>query len=168
MEEDNAPALPAAMNMEARIEAFTAVLTNIVAINAQQRARMLNNGVEVAEDLTMMDEQTMLDIFPTTGATTLNAMQKMRLKALRKWAMDQTQELQEDQVLEPQDFTQDVCRKIQMKLAYAKKSERSDSGQKASAGSPGTFNGKADKWSVSNLHIWDKFVANLTFHSFMF
>jgi len=85
---------------------------NIIGLTAGQSARMTNNGIDVIEDFTVIDEDTMLEIFPTTGNNALGAMQKMRLKALHRWTMQKAQELDDIQEMDVREFTADVCHKI--------------------------------------------------------
>lgn len=100
-----------------RMAAFNAVLLGVIGLTPAQSIKMTQNGVAVVDDITRLDENTILEIFPTTGATALSAMQKMKLKSLRQWAINKIKELGEGQVLTAAEFTNDVSRKTQLKLA---------------------------------------------------
>ncbi len=129
---------------------FTAVLLDVVGLTAQQCNRMTQNGIVVIDDITLLDEETLMDVFPTTGQGLLMAMPKMKLKSLRTWALTKLQELNNNAELNVTDFNVAMCRKIQHKLATQKVGDKSETTKPTFSGTLETFNGRAKDWDKSN------------------
>jgi hypothetical protein len=67
---------------------FTTVLMNVMWLTPAQAARMNQEVFANGNDLTFIDEDTLLEIFPEQPRNNwLAAMVKMRLKAFRVWAI---------------------------------------------------------------------------------
>ena len=100
-----------------------------------------------------MDEGTLLGTFPDVGNNALGALAKMKLKALRIWAINKIQEHQGDEtLLNVMEFTQVECRKIQRKIALQGKGDQPDT-KSAFSGKLGTFTGKMKDWPTANRKL---------------
>jgi hypothetical protein len=122
----------------------------------------VDQGLLVAKDLTRLDEESLMNIFPSAGALVIKAMAKMKLKTLRVWTINQSNLIKDpDENIEILYFMEDICDKQQRKLALMDKSTKDGSQSKMAAGvTPGTFNGKGAAWPSSKR----KFLAYLGQH----
>jgi hypothetical protein len=79
----------AAQAIHAQLQAdFMNVLINVVRLTAAQANLMNQEGFLIGDDLTFIDEETLLEVFPEQPLNMcLTAMVKMRLKAFRAWAI---------------------------------------------------------------------------------
>jgi hypothetical protein len=93
----------------------------------------------------------MLDVFPTAGRQSLTAMSKMRLKVFRVWAVSHVQEDEnDDQIVNLDDFTLEVCIKVQRKIALKKKEKTGDGTKSTYSGTLYGFSGKMRDWTTAN------------------
>ena len=127
-------------------ELFAACMTEVVIMTPVQIARFVANGVQTAEDIAMLDSETLMGI----PLDTMSAMTKMRLKTLKSWVDTSFDELvgQPTGTLDISMFTGEICRELQRKLSRKggasvtwKSSVQSDVKDGI-----GTFNGKIHNW----------------------
>ena len=83
---------------------------NVVKMTPAQMARLVNNGVSTAEDVAMLDSDTLMSI-PQDG---MPAMTKMRLKTLKQWVDAEFDQVigQPTSTLDIRKFTVEVCRDL--------------------------------------------------------
>ena len=119
---------------------------NVVKMTPAQMARLVNNGVSTAEDVAMLNSDTLMSI-PPDG---MPAMTKMRLKTLKQWVDAEFDQVigQPTGTLDIRKFTVEVCRDLQRKL-----SRKGGVGVTFKASTQpdvkdgiGTFNGKISTW----------------------
>jgi hypothetical protein len=164
-----APGAAAAAALQLRRDEFEDVLMNIVGLNRGQFNHIVSEGLEVAEDLIRLDEDSLLGIFPAAGALAIKAMARMKLKTLRAWTINQSNLLEDpSEDIEILYFTEDVCDKLQRKLALADIATKDGSQAKVATGiTPGTFNGKGVAWppppNGNCWPTWDNTVVDLVF-----
>jgi hypothetical protein len=65
-------------------------LRNIVGLTAGQFNHIVDQGLSVAKNLICIDEDSLLEIFPSAGALLLKAMAKLKLKTLRAWTINES------------------------------------------------------------------------------
>jgi hypothetical protein len=90
-----APQAAAATALQLRRDEFEDVIMNIVGLTRQQFNHLVDQGLDVAEDLILLDEDSLLEIFPSAGVLSLKAMAKMKLKTLRAWTINQSNLLED-------------------------------------------------------------------------
>ncbi len=135
-------------------QAFNRILGNVVELSRIQRAQLINQGFRVVSDLSVVDEDSLIEIFPTTGDLALTAMAKMRLKAFRIWTINKVQELNNTGIIDPNDFTREVCEKIQRKLALKRKEGKStDTTKSIFSGTLDNFSGREKDWQTANRKL---------------
>ena len=139
-------------------EEFATCTTAVVIMTPAQLNRLLNNGISTAEDMAMLDNETLMAIMP--DATT-SAMIKMRLKTLKSWIDREFNTVvgQPSGTLDIRRFTPEVCRDLQRTLSRKGSSTVSfkSSTQSDVKDGIGTFNGKISNWKRSKR----KFEAGL-------
>ena len=119
---------------------------SVVMMTPAQMVRLINNGVSTAEDVAMLDSDTLMSI----PADNMQAMTKMRLKTLKHWvdaAFDQVIG-QPTGTLDIRQFTVEVCRDLQRKLfrkGGVGVSFKATTQPDVKDGI-GTFNGKISTW----------------------
>ena len=137
------PRPPAPYEMQCQL--FRACLLEVVQMTAVQAARLATNGCNTAEDVAMLDTDTLMGI----PLETTPAMIKMRLKTLKTWidtAFDSVVG-QPSGTMYVSDFTADICRDLQRKLSrkmgvtFAKAASSADTKDGI-----GSFNGKLGTW----------------------
>jgi hypothetical protein len=130
--------------LELREEEFEYVVTQIVRLTQNQFEHLVTEGITVIEDLILLDEDSLIGVFPATGNLSITAMSKMRLKTLRAWTINQLILLTDPQDnIDALGFTAEVCEKLQCKFALSDKSVKDSTATKTSSGiTPGTFNGR--------------------------
>ena len=108
------PRPPASYEMQCQL--FRACLLEVVQMTAAQAARLALNGCNTAEDVAMLDTETLMGI-PLEATP---AMIKMRLKTLKTWidtAFDSVVG-QPSGTMYVSDFTADICGDLQRKLSH--------------------------------------------------
>jgi len=115
-------------------------------MTAVEVTRLATNGILTAEDVAMLDVDTLMGI----PVDTMPAMIKMRLKTLKTWidtAFDATVG-QPSGTMYISDFTNEICRELQRKIS--RKSvvtfAKSVSTSADTKDGIGTFNGKINTW----------------------
>ena len=90
-------------------------MTEVVIMTPAQIVRFTANGVRTAEDVAMLDIETLMEI----PLDTMSAMTKMRLKTLKSWIDSMYDELvgQPSGTLDISMFNEDICRELQHKLS---------------------------------------------------
>jgi hypothetical protein len=69
---------------------FDATLAEVIGLDSAQIAGLNTEGIDMISHLTVINEDLLLGIFPGADPNLkLTAMKKMRLRALRQWAIDQ-------------------------------------------------------------------------------
>jgi hypothetical protein len=104
-----------------------------------------NEGFSTINDLTIIDEETLLDVFPEQNrGIRLTAMMKMKLKAMRQWAIDQKNQLPNpNDEIDVIEFDDDVCAKIQSHLASKLETDKDSTTAKTTySGTLGAFTGE--------------------------
>jgi hypothetical protein len=138
-------------------EEFAACITNVVIMTPAQLNRLINNGISTAEDMAMLDNDTLMAIMPDATS----AMTKMRLKTLKSWIDKEFDTVvgQPSGTLDIRRFNLEVCRELQRKLSRKGSSTVSfkSSTQTDVKDGIGTFNGKISNWKRSKR----KFEAGL-------
>ena len=142
---------------------FRDTLTTVVRMSNAEATKVTNNGIVTAADLSLMDQDSIMDIFKPRGSgrnqAVPNAMILMRLKALKAWVDEQVDTYGEDE-LDVTDFDNATCREYQRRLARAS-TKQHDGGKKTKMGEPDSkslkFDGKRDRWENSKR----EFLAHL-------
>jgi hypothetical protein len=122
--------------------AFSHVLQYIIGLDTQaKRDRIsLRGGVTIINDLLLVDMESLLDCL--TDNTSV--MAKTRLKTLKLWAEEQ---YDINQTIDIHNFTEEVCREKQMKIAKATTKQKSSGSDSATSKEKlRNFNGKRENW----------------------
>jgi hypothetical protein len=144
-----AAAAAVAQALRAQIQAdFSAVLMNIVRLTPAQIVQINNEGFLIGDDLTFIDEETLLDIFPEQPRNmSLTAMFKMRLKAFRTWTISQRQELANpDDDINVTAFDNLACARIQQRLVQKVKMDKEKTSNTMFSGTLTPLSGKMEDW----------------------
>ena len=125
---------------------FAACITGVVIMAQAQLTRLLNNGISTAEDMAMLDNETLMAVMPDATS----AMIKMRLKTLKSWIDREFDTVvgQPSGTLDIRRFNTEVCRELQRKLSRKGSATVSfkSSTQTDVKDGIGTFNGKINTW----------------------
>ena len=139
--------------------AFT--LSEVVGMtNANMRTRLLNQGIKEAQDLGMIDVETLTGCF--TAQNTPSAMIMVRLKALKAWVDDEMDIHEYDDDFDVLRFTEEVMKKTQRRNAHTRRGAGQSGSKHHQDASSSTkaerFDGKHANWKEAK----NSFVAQLT------
>ena len=129
---------------------FDAVLMNIIGMNNAQVNHLLTQGIRDAEDLLLIDDTAMTELFTRAGLITVNTMTRTRLHAFRQWVQEQENNGIE---LDLEEFTVDECRQQQKKLGSKTMISTKEKGMKEDAKPPEKFSGKQKAWKEWKLEF---------------
>ena len=118
------------------IQDFAHSLEHVILLTTPQMRNAITAtaGITRVEDLLLLDEESLTN--SCTAAT--SAMSKMRLKTLKRWTERQADI--DEAMLDIQDFTPDVCRKLQRELARTKKTKEEETSVPGSKEKLASFN----------------------------
>ena len=138
----------AALALEAN---FALVLGNVVGLTVNQQNRTVTQGIVSVNDLITLSPDTLTGIY-TTQNTTLNAIQKSRLLALRAWSYHQYQH--GAVIINVLGFTPAVCTEWAMRTANTtqggdQRQRREDRPSQDLV----SFSGQQTDWSESNRSL---------------
>jgi hypothetical protein len=140
----------------ARQQDFDLVLNSVIGTTQAQINHFNDEGFSTIDDLTLIDEETLLDAFPEQNrGVRLTAMMRMRLKAMQQWAIDQKNQLPNpNDEIDVIEFDDDVCAKIQSHLASKLKTDKDSMTAKTTySGTLGTFTGEPSKWMTEKRKL---------------
>jgi hypothetical protein len=87
---------------------FKEALVRVIGLNEEQIKKLSRQGVKSANDLCFRTEDELMEILPCTGENALVFTVKQRLIVFHRWVVKGTK------VVNPRNFTEDVCRKLQL------------------------------------------------------
>jgi hypothetical protein len=149
-----AAGIPAALLV--RQQDIDLVLNSVVGMTQAQINHFNDEGFCTIDDLTIIDEETLLDVFPEQNrGIRLTTMTKMKLKAMQQWAIDQKNQLPNpNDEIDVIEFDDDVCAKIQSRLASKLKTDKDSTTAKTTySGTLGTFTGEPSEWMTEKRKL---------------